>query len=60
MEALHAGTTALNTILGSDAEHLVLLLDSLPEDLLRLLAFERLWDEERRRLDADYWEPLPP
>jgi hypothetical protein len=45
--------------LGTDAEHLVLLLDSLPDDLLWLLAFERVWDEERRRLDADYWDPLP-
>jgi hypothetical protein len=32
-----------------DAEHIVWLIDALPEAALRLLAFERLWVEGRRR-----------
>ena len=35
-----------------DGEHIVWLVDELPPEALRLLAFERLWWEDRRRCEC--------
>jgi hypothetical protein len=42
-----------------DAEHIVWLIDELPPEALRLLAFERLWSEDRRRAGRDYYDAEP-
>jgi hypothetical protein len=59
--ALFSGMGVMEGILDRrpDPEELVWLIDSLPDSFLRYLAFERVWDEQRRRLDVDYWEALP-
>jgi hypothetical protein len=60
LAALFSGRGVIENLLdrARDPEHLVWLIDGLPDEFLRLLAFERLWDEQHRRLDLDYWDPL--
>lgn len=52
-EVLLAGHAVMDGVFESmpDAEHIVWLIDELPPDALRLLAFERLWTEDRLRAD---------
>jgi hypothetical protein len=60
-EALGDGQSAINDVLelSRDPQHLVTVIDELPDNILRLIVFERLWAEHRRRLGAPYWNPLP-
>jgi hypothetical protein len=50
-DVIAAGRRVLEDIysLASDAQGVVWVLDELPPDVLRLLAFERLWTEGRAR-----------
>jgi hypothetical protein len=58
--ALIAGQIVMERALElPDPEHVACLIDSLDPDHLRLLAFERIWAEERRLLGIPYWSPLP-